>query len=72
MTSRHDNENLARLAAWAVRDRARAVRREVTRPWRRGRRLPEAEVGRWVGLGLAVGATLLGAGLAIFVTLSED
>ena len=69
---REDEEGLARLAAWAVRNRTRALRKEITRPWRRGRRTPEAEVGRWVGLGLAVGALVLGAGLAIVSTLSEN
>ena len=69
---KEEDENLAKLAAWAVRNRARALRAEIARPWRRGRSAPEAEVGRWVGLGLAVGALVLGAGLAIITTLSED
>jgi hypothetical protein len=72
MAGRRDDDNLARLAAWAVRDRARALRNEITRPWRRGRRTPEAEVGRWFGLGLAVGALVLGVGLGIAAALSED
>jgi hypothetical protein len=73
MTARKkDDESLARLAAWAVRNRARAMKNEIVRPWRRGRRTPEAEVGRWVGLGLALGAAVLGAGLAIYSTLSEE
>ena len=67
-----DDEGLARLAAWAVRNRARALKHEITRPWHRGRRTPEAEIGRWVGLGFAVGALVFGAGLAIIATLSED
>lgn len=67
-----DEEGLARLTAWAVRNRTRALRDEIARPWRRGRGTPEAEVGRWVGLGLAVGALALGVGLAIIATLSED
>jgi hypothetical protein len=29
-------------------------------------------VGRWVGLGLALGALVAGAGLAIIASLSED
>lgn len=69
---REDEEGLARLAAWAVRNRALALRDEITRPWRRGRGLPEEEIGRWVGLGLALGALLAGAGLALIATLSED
>lgn len=67
-----DEEGLARLAVWAVRNRSRALGDEIARPWRRGLDLPEAEVGRWVGLGLALGALLAGAGLAIITTLSED
>ncbi len=67
-----EEEGLARLISWAVRDRAVALKDEITRPLRRGEDLPEAEVGRWIGFGLAVGALLAGAGLAILATLSED
>jgi hypothetical protein len=69
---REEEEGLARLAAWAVRNRALALRDEVTRPWHRGPQTPEAEFGRWVGLGLAVGSLVVGVGLAIIVNLSED
>jgi hypothetical protein len=69
---REDEEGLARLAAWAVRNRALALRDEVARPWHRGPRTPEAELGRWVGLGLAVGSLVIGVGLAIIANLSED
>ena len=69
---KEDEEGLARLAAWAVRNRARALRDELARPWRRGRTLPEAEVGRWIGLGLAVGSLVAGVGLAVISTLAED
>ena len=72
MTRRRDDESLAKLATWAVRNRARALRKEITRPWRRGRGTPEAEVGRWLGLGLAIGAAAIGIGLALISTLSED
>lgn len=72
MARRPDDDNLARLAAWAVRNRARALRNEIARPWRRGRRTPEAEAGRWFGLGLAVGALVLGVGLGIAAALTED
>jgi hypothetical protein len=71
-SKKKDEEGLARLAAWAVRNRTLALRDEIARPWRRGRGTPEEEVGRWVGLGLAVGALVVGAGLAIIATLSED
>lgn len=60
---------LARIGDWFMRDRARALREEITRPWHRGRHTPEAEVGRWVGLGLALGSALLGAGLAVYSSL---
>jgi hypothetical protein len=63
---------IARITDYLVRDRARAVRDEITRPWRRGEQTPEAEVGRWLGLGLALGAILVGAGLALFTTLREE
>lgn len=69
---KQDEEGLARLATWAVRNRALALRDEIARPWRRGSNLPEAEVGRWLGFGLAVGALAVGVGLALIATLSED
>lgn len=67
-----DEAGLARLATWAVRNRAQALRDELARPWHRGRRLPEAEVGRWLGLGLAVGSLVAGVGLAVLATLREE
>ena len=67
-----DEEGLARLAAWAVRNRTLALRDEIARPWRGGRGTPEEEVGRWVGLGLAVGALVVGVGLAIIAPLGAD
>lgn len=72
MPKKHDEDNIAKLAAWAVRNRARALGDEIARPWRRGRQTPEAEAGRWFGLGLAVGAAALGVGLALLTLLSED
>lgn len=72
MRRKKEEEGLAKLAAWAVRNRARALRDEITRPWHRGRRTPEAEAGRWLGLGLAVGAAVLGVGLGIVSALSRD
>ena len=59
-------ESLARVVAWAVQDRARALRDEIARPWTQGRRTPEAATGRRIGLGLALGGALLGIGLAIY------
>lgn len=48
------------------RRRLRALRRELDRPWREGREGPAAETGRWIGLGLAVGAFVAGVGAAIY------
>ena len=67
-----DEEGLVRLTSWAVRNRAEALKDELARPWRKGRLTPEAEVGRWVGLGLAVGVLLFGLGLAVISTLADD
>jgi hypothetical protein len=72
MRRKKEEESLAKLASWAVRNRARALRDDLARPWHRGQRTPEAEAGRWFGLGLAVGAALLGVGLGIMSALSED
>lgn len=63
---------LTRIANALVRDRARALRDELARPWHRGRRTPEAAVGRWLGLSLALGATALGVGLALFSAFREE
>ncbi len=68
-SSERGEGGIARIADWFVRDRTRALRDEITRPWHRGRRTPEAEAGRWVGLGLALGSALLGAGLAVYSSL---
>jgi hypothetical protein len=66
------NDSLMRVATYLARDRAKLLRDELTRPWRRGRRTPEAEAGRWFGLGLALGAAAVGAGLALLVTQRES
>ena len=39
---KEDEEGLARLAVWAVRNRSRALRNEIARQWRRGLDLPDA------------------------------
>lgn len=59
-------EGLGGLLRQVVRDEAREVRRRLTRPWRTGRPGTAAEVGRWIGLGLAVGATVLGVAAALY------
>lgn len=66
----------------AVRPAARAVgsvvsaeverrKRELTRPWREGRSGTAAEIGRWIGVGLAVGAFVGGVLAAIRVERSR-
>ena len=40
-------------------------RTEITRPWREGRPGRVAEVSRWIGLGLAVGAAVAGVVAAL-------
>ena len=42
-------------------------RDEITRPWREGRRGRPARIGRWIGLGLAVGAVAAGVIAALRV-----
>lgn len=58
---------LLRLVAAAGRHRVRGFRRELSRPWREGRSGRAAETGRWVGVGLAVGAFVAGVAAAIRV-----
>jgi len=47
-------------------------RGELERPWRDGRSEPAARTGRWIGLGLAVGAALVGLAAAIRVERPWD
>ena len=42
-------------------------RRELTAPWREGREGRAAEVGRWIGFGLAIGALAAGIAAALRV-----
>lgn len=63
---------LARHVERVARREARAVRRELERPWREGRRGKPAEVGRWVGFGLAVTAILAGIGMAFYADRPWD
>lgn len=50
----------------AARRRLRAWQRELEDPWVRGRSGDAAEAGRWIGLGLAVGAFVAGVGAAMY------
>lgn len=57
---------MVRLLKEAARSRVRGVRRELERPWRTGRKGATAETGRWLGVGLAVGAFVAGVGAALY------
>ncbi len=46
-------------------ERVREVEREITRPWREGRPGAPAEIGRWLGLGLALGAVIVGVAAGV-------
>jgi hypothetical protein len=52
----------------AVRGRAREMKRELVRPWRTGRGGAAAETGRWLGLGLALGAVVAGVTAAVWAS----
>lgn len=54
------------LLVGAARRRVRGWQRELERPWVRGRPGRAAEAGRWIGLGLAVGAFVAGVGAALY------
>ncbi|MEE8447603.1 MAG: hypothetical protein V3S52_08135 [Gemmatimonadota bacterium] len=54
-----------------VRYGFRRLRREVSRPWRQGRRGAAADIGRVVGATLAVGAKTFGVGAALYVILKR-
>lgn len=60
-------ELVARGVEEAARARVAAWRREATRPWREGRPGRAAEAGRWIGLGLAIGAFAAGVGAGVWV-----
>lgn len=57
---------LGRVVAEAARERWELFRREAERPWREGRRGAAAEAGRWIGVGLAVGAVACGIAAALY------
>ncbi len=54
------------LAVEAGRLRAR-----LTAPWREGAPGPAAEAGRWIGVGLAAAAFLVGVAAAVYVTRED-
>jgi hypothetical protein len=51
--------------------RGREVKRELTRPWREGRSGAPAEIGRWLGLGLALGALIVGVAAGLRAARGE-
>lgn len=61
-----------RMARRSARRRLRGWRREAVRPWRTGREGVAAEVGRWIGAGLAVGSVLAGLGAALYAEWPRD
>lgn len=63
---------LVGLAGDFVRERVELVRREAVRPWRTGRKGTAAEVGRWIGVGLAVAALGSGVALAVLAGRAEE
>ncbi len=62
---------LVKAARGYARHRVRRLRRDAVRPWREGRDGTAAQVGRAVGLSLAVGAKALGLGAAAYVFLKR-
>ena len=55
-----------RLVGEVAKDETRALKREVRRPWVEGDQTPAGSFGRWLGLGLALGAILGGIALAFY------
>ena len=58
---------LADAAADLVTSEIDYWRDELERPWREGGQQPAARIGRWLGLGLAVGALVAGVAAAMRV-----
>ncbi len=65
MEPRHLAGPVADVAREIISDEVEYWRREITRPWRTGRPGHWAEVGRWIGTGLAVGAAVWGVIAAV-------
>ncbi len=60
-------KELTRAAGDTARSEVDRWQREIERPWRQGRNSTAARTGRWIGLGLAVGAIVTGVGLALYL-----
>lgn len=61
-------DGIVRRIRGEARERALGVKRELTRPWREGRSGAPAEIGRWLGLGLAVGSVIVGVAAGVRAT----
>lgn len=57
---------VGRVLAAEARRRLRRWRRELEDPWVPGSAGTAAEAGRWIGVGLAVGAFVAGVGAALY------
>ena len=62
---------LIRRIRGEARERAVGVKRELTRPWREGREGAAAEIGRWLGLGAALGAFIAGVSAGLHATKGD-
>ncbi len=62
---------LAKAARGYARYRWRTLKRDAARPWREGGDERAAQLGRVVGVSLAVGAKALGLGAAAYVFLKR-
>jgi hypothetical protein len=56
---------LLHVAGVRAEQEIRQWQRELIRPWREGTKGPAAEVGRWIGVGLAVGTVVAGIAAAL-------
>jgi hypothetical protein len=56
---------LIRMGALSTKREVRHWRREFTRPWLEGPEGRPAEIGRWIGVGLAVSTLIIGIGAAL-------
>lgn len=56
---------LLHIAGMRAHDEIRHLQRELIRPWREGSKGRAAEVGRWIGVGLAVGTVVAGIAAAL-------
>ena len=71
MSVRDSIRPLAEMATDLVTDEVEYWRGELERPWREGSEEPAARLGRWVGVGLAVGALVAGIAAAVRVERAE-